>query len=450
VVSRVTELGPSPGAIQPSNLLRLSDDKIRYVIQVKGDGSYWVSETDATDELEVLISYKFDETISTGGDRFVVISTPLDAPLNWLSLCCPERLWFPGLSGESYNSFDATPDWISEVVLRTSVLSLPVGRYVFFHGYDRNPNGVLDFESLQYDFAVVHVKNPITVSLTGSPLSGTAPLEVTFQVVVDDPKETMDTCTLVVGDERSGCALYNQTTLTSEGSYQAWAEVKDIYGREVKSNVLNITVDPANRPPTVYNLTVLPPEVSSYDEDFTINYYYDDPDGLDDVVKHHIGIGASSLTYDAGGSGRFQRTYHFVDPSTPGIHYIDAYVVDSAGNRSNTLSDSVYFRGAQACNTFVEQGGDTPESHWIEMGQNSGIFWISYETFDQEDEIVVWYENNIVWESGCVGTNGTRSSTVSFGPGSSTKVEVEVYPNCLGGSGTKWNFTVSCPTSSPY
>ena len=42
-----------------------------------------------------------------------------------------------------------------------------------------------------------------------------------------------------IGD--TGAPLYNKHTFTSEGIYKAWAEVKDIYGRELKSNPVTIT-----------------------------------------------------------------------------------------------------------------------------------------------------------------------------------------------------------------
>ena len=446
VVSQVTELRHSTSMIQGNQRLPLSDHKIEFVIQVKGDGSDWVSETDVTGDLEVRISYRFSETISTGGDRFVVVNTPMAAPMNWFSHCCPQHLWSLGIEGETYNVFNAMQDWITEDVLKLNAQSLPVGTYVFYYAYDRNPNSLPDFESLDLDWAVVHVKNPMSVSLTGNPISGTAPQEVTFQVIVDDPNEAMDTCSLVVGDKRYGCALYNKHTFTANGTYQAWAEVRDKYGREVKSNTVTITIEPrSNRPPTVSNLSVTPSQVSSYDEQFTINYYYDDPDGVDDVVEHHIGLGTSSLVYPAGGSGRFQKTYHFVEPSTPGTHYIDVYVVDSGGNRSNTLSDSVFFSGGpQPCGTHIEEGGDAAETHQIELGQSSGVFWFDYDTYDQEDQISIWYEGKMIKDFGCVGTNGTRSTQVLYS-GSSTKVEVRVNPNCFGGTGTKWTFTLYCP-----
>ncbi|MBI4772683.1 MAG: hypothetical protein HY788_00645 [Deltaproteobacteria bacterium] len=434
-----------------NTFLPLSDNKIGYTIQVKGDGSYWVSDTDVSGELEVRISYRFFETISGGGDRFIVVNTPMNAPMGWFSHSGPEHSWSLGIVGESYTVFNATPDWVTEEVLRLNVQGLPVGTYVFYHAYDRNPNGLPDFESLEYDYAVARVKNPISVSLSGGPLSGKAPLDVTFQVVVNDPKNIKDTCTFVVGDQRSGCAVYNQQTFTSDGVYKAWAEVKDMYGREVKSNELTVTVDPAsvpvNRPPTVSNLSVTPSQVSSYDEDFIISYYYDDPDGVDDVVTHHIGLGASSLSYPAGGSGRFQEVYRFVEPSTPGIHYIDVYVKDSAGHASNTLSSSIYLDLKKPCGTHVEEGGDAAEEHWIDLGRPSGKFWFDYETYDQEDRITIWYEGKKKFDSGCVGTNGNRSTQVLYS-GSSTQVEVFVEPNCAGGTGTKWKFTVYCPL--PY
>jgi len=240
-----------------------------------------------------------------------------------------------------------------------------------------------------------------------------------------------------------------------EGTHEAWAEVKDIYGRSVLSDRLTITVEPPakNQPPTISNLTVTPAAVYSYDESFTIHYYYDDPDGKDDVDWHVIGIGTWTKDYLAGGSGEFLHSYNFVEGSTPGTHYIDAYVIDSAGNRSNTLSSSIYFGGGgKECGTFTEAGSDAAETHYVEMGQTSGWFWFEYETFNQKDHITIYYENNPVpiFDSKCIGTNGTRSAHIKFGPGNSTKIMVHVEPNCAGGTGTRWNFTVRCPDPAPY
>ncbi|MCF8142659.1 MAG: hypothetical protein K9N21_01935 [Deltaproteobacteria bacterium] len=454
---------PSPTDIfQQKGERPLSDleHKIGIMIEVQGDDdTSWVLQTDATDELRVRIGYQIFETVSSGGDRFVVVNTPMDGPFNWFSHCCwPRNEWSHGIWGdETYTSFNAMQEWISQEVLKLNVKGLPVGTYRFYHAYDLNPNGLVDFESLKFCSAAVRVKNPISVSLTASPLSGKAPLEVDFQVIVNDPyypDSIVDTCSLIVGDQRAACATYNKLTLM-EGTHTAWAEVKDKFGRYVMSDPLTITVSPPaqNQPPTISNLTVTPAAVYSYDESFTIHYDYDDPDGKDDVETHVIGIGVWSQTYPAGGSGQFQRSYHFTEGTTPGDHYIDAYVIDSAGNYSNTLSSSIYFGGgSKPCGTFTEAGSDAAETHYVEMGQTSGWFWFEYETFTQEDRITIYYENNPVpiFDSKCIGTNGTRSAHIKFGPGNSTKIMVHVEPNCFGGSGTRWNFTVRCPTVGPY
>jgi hypothetical protein len=97
---------------------------------------------------------------------------------------------------------------------------------------------------------------------------------------------------------------------------------------------------------------------------------------------------------------------------------------------------------AVACNSQQVAGGDTPESRTVELGQSSGAFVFEFSTFSQEDRMTVIYEGGVLFDTGCVGTSG--SSTLQYG-GSSTQVTVNVQPNCAGGTGTAWNFTVNCP-----
>lgn len=96
-----------------------------------------------------------------------------------------------------------------------------------------------------------------------------------------------------------------------------------------------------------------------------------------------------------------------------------------------------------ACNDQVFAGSDTPETHVVEMGKTGGTFQFDWETFSQEDRIVVTYEGRTLFDTGCVGAHGTEHLTYS---GSSTNVTVQVFPNCKGGTGTAWNFKVYCPT----
>ena len=103
-----------------------------------------------------------------------------------------------------------------------------------------------------------------------------------------------------------------------------------------------------------------------------------------------------------------------------------------------------YSGNVAECDTLTTAGEDTPETHSINLGQRSGTFDFSYETYGQEDRMIVTYEGNVLFDTDCVGTNGTWTQSISYS-GKSFTVTVEVIPNCFGGSGTEWNFTVNCP-----
>lgn len=94
------------------------------------------------------------------------------------------------------------------------------------------------------------------------------------------------------------------------------------------------------------------------------------------------------------------------------------------------------------CSTTQVAGGDTAESRSIQMGKVSGTFNFSYDTYSIPDRMVVSYEGKTLFDTGCVGASGSVKLNYS---GTSTTVTVQVTPNCTGGSGTQWTFTVDCP-----
>ena len=98
--------------------------------------------------------------------------------------------------------------------------------------------------------------------------------------------------------------------------------------------------------------------------------------------------------------------------------------------------------GGEPCNTTTQAGGDAPETHTYAMGQSSGTFRFDYDTYAQQDRITVTYEGATLFDTGCVGASGTQYISYS---GSSNNVTVSVQPNCAGGTGTAWTFTVYCP-----
>ncbi len=97
------------------------------------------------------------------------------------------------------------------------------------------------------------------------------------------------------------------------------------------------------------------------------------------------------------------------------------------------------------CGDVTEAGGDTPESHEHELGLTRGEFVFAYETYTVKDHMVVLYEGSTLFDTGCVGTQGYRSTTIRYA-GNSHKVTVHVLPNCEGyTSGTAWEYQITCP-----
>ncbi len=98
--------------------------------------------------------------------------------------------------------------------------------------------------------------------------------------------------------------------------------------------------------------------------------------------------------------------------------------------------------GTSACGTKTQNGGDEPETHTYNMGQTSGTFRFEWEAQNLKDRFKVYYQGSKKFDTGCISGNG--STYISYS-GSSSQITVTVEPNCTGGSGTWWEYTVYCP-----
>lgn len=110
----------------------------------------------------------------------------------------------------------------------------------------------------------------------------------------------------------------------------------------------------------------------------------------------------------------------------------DGYILDANGN---------CIPEPQPCNSATLSGGEGTTVTVHELGQNSGTFQFDYETYSVEDQIIIKYEGNEIFNVGPVGTNGVVSTNINYGPGTSTQIEVTV----IGPFGTAWDYTVNCP-----
>jgi hypothetical protein len=90
---------------------------------------------------------------------------------------------------------------------------------------------------------------------------------------------------------------------------------------------------------------------------------------------------------------------------------------------------------------------DVPPAFQIEMGKNVGSFAFNYETRNAKDQVIVKYEGNVLFDSGCVGE--TRKVILQYGPGRASHVDVVMNPNCEDTPMTSWQFKVGCPAPTP-
>lgn len=99
------------------------------------------------------------------------------------------------------------------------------------------------------------------------------------------------------------------------------------------------------------------------------------------------------------------------------------------------------------CDDTSLAGHDTPETRKINMGQTSGTFTFEYTTYTLKDRMLVYSGSTELFDTGCICTSCTPdtpdSTRITYS--GSSQITVYVDPNCEGGSGTAWNFTVYCP-----
>jgi len=94
------------------------------------------------------------------------------------------------------------------------------------------------------------------------------------------------------------------------------------------------------------------------------------------------------------------------------------------------------------CAALSVAGGDTPDTRSFDFGTSKGSFSFYYQTYTQQDQIDVFHGSTLLFSTGCVGATSTVELTLSNS--ASNSITVAVTPNCFGGSGTAWDYVVSC------
>lgn len=97
------------------------------------------------------------------------------------------------------------------------------------------------------------------------------------------------------------------------------------------------------------------------------------------------------------------------------------------------------------CNSIVNAGGDVGDSVPIDVSGTTGTIDFQYDTETQPDQMFIFIDRRLVFDTGCLGTQGYRSQRIPL-PEGATNLTVRILPNCAGGAGTQWSFKLVCPT----
>ncbi len=90
-------------------------------------------------------------------------------------------------------------------------------------------------------------------------------------------------------------------------------------------------------------------------------------------------------------------------------------------------------------------GGPQAVTNVFETGRNSGSILINYNFFSLPDEMRVYYESNLLYDSGSVSFSG--STNLQYGPGTATTFTVVMNPDGNPQPSTAWHYAVT--TSAP-
>jgi subtilisin-like proprotein convertase family protein len=92
-------------------------------------------------------------------------------------------------------------------------------------------------------------------------------------------------------------------------------------------------------------------------------------------------------------------------------------------------------------------GGPQASTNVIDTGQTSGSISISYDFFSIPDDMSIYYQGVLIWDSGLISGSGTTN--ISFGPGVSTFVTIIMNQGGNPDTNTLWDYTVTS-TSADY
>lgn len=91
-------------------------------------------------------------------------------------------------------------------------------------------------------------------------------------------------------------------------------------------------------------------------------------------------------------------------------------------------------------------GSNQPQTTVIETGATAGSVTIDYNFYQVPDQMTVYYQGGLLWDSGMI--SGTGRQTLTYGPGASTQVVIVMNEFGNTNTTTRWDYTVSSISSA--
>lgn len=171
-------------------------------------------------------------------------------------------------------------------------------------------------------------------------------------------------------------------------------------------------------------------------------------DSLRLIVQNGAATVELKMIPDIDGDGVLDATDHCKD--TPGPEHLGG-CPDADGDSVVDLKDRCPRLAGNAptgcptpkkCNSHTQAGLNAPERHVVSVGKGSGTVDLHWSMVSIHDQIQVFYEGQLLHDTGCV--NGAGHVSLSF-TGHSGLMEVSVLPSCLGDiNDTQWEFSLGC------
>jgi subtilisin-like proprotein convertase family protein len=125
--------------------------------------------------------------------------------------------------------------------------------------------------------------------------------------------------------------------------------------------------------------------------------------------------------------------FHLISPSGKRVLLFE----NRTGTNAAGLGGGVLVTNA----FFADAGGPNAQSNSIPVGQNQGTLIIDYNFFQIPDEMHIYYDGNLIRNTGPLSGSGRFS--LNFGPGISTDIVIIMNEAGNTNSGTMWNYTAT-------